>query len=167
MTSTKPNIETTSRDPRGTRSDVSSIDGIVAALYETISGPAGQARDWERQRALFLPGALLIAGTPQRDGSIAVEVLDPESYAATRGPYFTTNGFYETEVVRRTAHYGGIAQVWSSYESRHQPEGAVFLRGVNSMQLLYVNARWWIVSVVWQHESATLPLPREMMRPAW
>ena len=164
MTSTKPNIGTTSRTDPGTRGDVSSIDGIVAALYETISGPAGQERDWERQRSLFLSGALLVAGTPQRDGSIAVEVLDPETYAAVRAPYFTTNGFYETEVARRTECYGGVAQVWSSYESRHAPDGEAFMRGINSIQLLYVNARWWIVSVVWQHESAGLPLPEDMMR---
>jgi hypothetical protein len=44
--------------PPGPRaSDVKSMDAIIAALYEVISGPAGQQRDWDRMRNLFVPGA--------------------------------------------------------------------------------------------------------------
>ena len=41
-------------------SDVSTLDGILHALYEVLSGPAGQPRDWERYRSLFIEGARLI-----------------------------------------------------------------------------------------------------------
>ena len=34
-------------------SDTTSPDAIIAALYDVISGPAGQARDWDRFRGLF------------------------------------------------------------------------------------------------------------------
>jgi hypothetical protein len=37
-------------------SDVESIDAIIAAAYDVISGPAGQKRDWDRERSLFYPG---------------------------------------------------------------------------------------------------------------
>lgn len=33
--------------------DIGSIDGIIAALYEVVSGAAGQARNWDRMRTLF------------------------------------------------------------------------------------------------------------------
>ena len=33
--------------------DVASIDAIMRAVYEVISGPAGQKRDWNRMRSLF------------------------------------------------------------------------------------------------------------------
>src|SRR6478609_3906954 len=47
--------------PSGPRAgDVKSMDAIIAALYEVISGPAGQQRDWDRMRNLFVPGARLI-----------------------------------------------------------------------------------------------------------
>ena len=36
------------------------MDAIVAALYDVISGPIGQQRDWDRMRNLFVPGARLI-----------------------------------------------------------------------------------------------------------
>ena len=40
--------------------DVKSVDAIIAAVYDAISGPAGE-RDWDRLRSLFLPEARLIA----------------------------------------------------------------------------------------------------------
>ena len=49
--------------------DVSSIDGIVAALYDVISGPAGQSRNWDRMRTLFIPEGRLIATGKRPDGT--------------------------------------------------------------------------------------------------
>ena len=54
-----PMTQTTSptpRPPAADPADVSSIDAIVAALYDVISGPAGEKRDWARFRSLFAPG---------------------------------------------------------------------------------------------------------------
>ncbi len=41
--------------PKAKKADVESVDSLMAALYDVISGPAGKARDWERFRSLFLP----------------------------------------------------------------------------------------------------------------
>src|SRR5688572_18845337 len=38
--------------PAANPADVASIDAIVAALYDVISGPAGKKRDWDRMRSL-------------------------------------------------------------------------------------------------------------------
>src|SRR4051794_4671809 len=46
--------------PAAKPADVESIDAILKALYEVISGPKGQARDWDRFRSLFAPEARLI-----------------------------------------------------------------------------------------------------------
>ena len=43
--------------------DVESIDAIITAAYDVISGPAGKKRDWDRERSLFIPGARLIPTT--------------------------------------------------------------------------------------------------------
>lgn len=138
--------------------DCASIDRIVAALYSSISGPAG-ARDWQRQRRLFLPGAPMIAATPAADGSVDVELLDADSYERTRAPLFSSHAFYETELARRTERFGCVAHVLSTYESRLSPHGAPFMRGVNSIQLVRAEGRWWIVSVAWQHEGSSSPIP--------
>ena len=145
--------------------DGSSIDSIIKAAYDVISGSAGQPRDWERERSLFLPGARLIptavkAGDNQSD--LAPQMLDVESYIVRVEPLFRVKGFYETEVARRTEQFGRIAHVWSTYESRYnQEDPAPFMRGINSFQLFNDGTRWWIVTVYWQHESASCPIPGE------
>jgi hypothetical protein len=148
-------------------SDVSSIDAIIAASYDVISGPVGKKRDWDRERSLFAPGARLIptATVPgETDVDLAPLVLDVEGYIARVEPLFEKSGFYETEVARRTEQFGQIAHVWSTYESRHDPsEPEPFMRGTNSFQLFNDGKRWWILSVYWQHESKQHPLPQKYL----
>jgi hypothetical protein len=147
--------------------DVSSIDAIINAAYDGISGPAGKKRDWDRERSLFLPGARLIptameAG--QNDGGLAPHFLDVDEYIARVEPYFQENGFYEKEVARRTEEVGQIAHVWSTYESRHsENDPEPFMRGINSIQLFHDGARWWIVNIYWQHESAGSQIPAKYL----
>ena len=145
--------------------DVSSIDAIINAAYDVISGPAGQARDWDRERSLFSPGARLIPTAMAAGDNLsepAPQFLDNEAYIARVEPFFRENGFYETEIARRTEQFGQIAHVWSTYESRHSPgDPEPFMRGINSIQLFHDGARWWIVNIFWQHESAAHPLPEK------
>jgi hypothetical protein len=149
-------------DPR----DVESIDAIIAATYAVISGPAGQARDWNRERSLFYPGARVIptASIPGRnDVDLAPQMLDVEAYIARVEPLLQ-KGFYEKEVARRTEEFGRIAHVWSTYESRHDPsDREPFMRGINSFQLFNDAKRWWILSVYWQHESAQHAIPTKYL----
>ena len=147
--------------------DTSSIDALVNAAYDVISGPAGQARDWERERSLFWPGARLIptATVPGRnDVDLAPLMLDVEGYIERVEPIFAKGGFYETEIARRTEQFGRIAHVWSTYESRHsRDDREPFMRGINSFQLFHDGNRWWIVNIFWQHESAKHPLPERYL----
>lgn len=145
--------------------DVVSIDSIITAAYDGISGPAGKARDWDRERALFIPGARLIptakdAGELNRNVDLAPRNLDVEEYIARVQLYFEKEGFYEKEIARRTEQFGHIAHVWSTYESRHSPDDPKpFMRGINSIQLFNDGERWWIVTIYWQHESLEDRIP--------
>lgn len=144
-------------DPR--REDVESIEGIVKALYECISGPAGP-RDWERERSLFAAGARLQPTRPKDDGGGTMDVFDVEGYIASRTPFFAQNDFFEVEVSRRVDRFGNIAQVWSVYEYRRSPEDPEpFGRGINSIQLFHDGDRWWVVSVLWDNERPGNLLP--------
>jgi hypothetical protein len=142
--------------------DTSTIDALIDAFYESISGPAGE-RDWERQRSLFTAGARLYAITAL-DGSERFEAMSLEEYAESRGPFFRNNSFYEVEVGRREERWTSLAVVYSTYEGRHQPEDAPFLSGLNVLQLVKLDGRWRIASVIWKHESASDPLPARYRR---
>jgi len=148
--------------------DVESIDAIIAAAYDVISGPAGKERDWDRERSLFISGARLIPTAVEagrNDVDLAPQTLNVEDYIARVEPLFAKNGFYEKEVARRVEQFGQIAHVWSTYESRHDPsDAAPFMRGINSIQLFDDGNRWWILSIYWQHESAEHPLPKKYLQ---
>ena len=147
--------------------DVASIDAIIRATYDVISGPAGKKRDWNRERSLFYPGARLIptASVPGRnDVDLEPQILDVEGYIARAEPLFEKAGFYEKEIARRVEEFGQIAHVWSTYESRHDPDDAKpFMRGINSIQLFNDGKRWWILSIYWQHENAAHPIPKKYL----
>lgn len=155
--------------PAANPADVESIDAIVTASYDVISGPAGQKRDWDRERSLFIPGARLIpttkaAGEINPNRAITPNVLDVDGFIERSRDYLEQNGFFEREIARRTEQFGQIAHVWSTYESRHNKDDPEpFMRGINSIQLLYDDSRWWIMTVFWQHESVEIPVPAKYL----
>ena len=134
--------------------DVASIDAIVAALYDVISGPAGEKRDWNRMRSLFSAGGRLMPLGPR-----GLRVGGVEDYIRVSGPLLEERGFFEREIGREVEEYGGIAHVFSAYEARNATEGPVIMRGINSIQLARHGGRWWVVSVMWQPETADNPIP--------
>lgn len=144
-------------------SDAASIEGILRALYESISGPAGAARDWGRFRSLFLPGARLVRTSLADDGTPRAQAFDPEAYERDTVDYFEREPFYETEVGRRVARFGNIAHVLSVYEARHAPGAEAFRRGINSIQLFHDHRRWWVVGVLWDNEREDTPIPTEYL----
>jgi hypothetical protein len=152
--------------PEPDRRDVESIDAIIAAAYDVISGPGDEKRDWNRERSLFYPGARIIptASVPGRnDVDLEPQMLDVEAYIARAEPILQ-KGFYEKEVARRTEQFGQIAHVWSTYESRHdQSDLEPFMRGINSFQLFNDGKRWWILSICWQHEGAEHAIPQRYL----
>jgi hypothetical protein len=151
--------------PTANPSDVGTIDAIIAAVYDVISGPAGQKRDWDRMRSLFIPGARLIPTGPRPNGGYGSRVLGVEDYVTRGSAMFEKEGFFETESARRTEIFGQIAHVFSTYESRHSPdETKPFQRGINSMQLMNDGKRWWIVTIFWQAEDEKNPLPEKYLK---
>jgi hypothetical protein len=144
--------------------DVATMDSTIAALYDVISGPAGK-RNWDRFRSLFAPGARLIANGPRPTGEVGSRVMTVEEYAQRNGPFFEKNGFFEREAARHTDEFANIAQVFSTYESRHDKDDAKpFQRGINSIQLVNDGKRWWVVTVFWQGEDEKNPLPAKYLK---
>ena len=150
--------------PPANSADVASADAIVAALYDVISGPAGQKRNWDRFRSLFVPGGRLIPTFVAQDGSVRHRMLDVEDYIAGSGKSLEERGFFERELHRTTEQYGNIMHVFSTYDSKAKAnDEKPFARGINSIQLLNDGKRWWVVNVFWDAERATNPLPAEYL----
>ena len=151
--------------PAAKAADVASIDAIIAAVYDVISGPAGAPRDWDRMRSLFAPEGRMGAMVARPDGSYVLRAMSPDDYIARNTKAFAAMGFFETEKARTMETFGQIAHVFSTYEARHAKDDAKpFMRGINSIQLINDGKRWYVLNLIWQAEDAKLQLPERYLR---
>ena len=78
--------------PPADPADVESIDAIITALYDVISGDAGVARDWDRFLSLFAPGGTLSpVGRPPGASTYQRNVITPGEYAERVGEMLEAN----------------------------------------------------------------------------
>ena len=84
-----------------------------------------------------------------------------DDYIGKSGPILEKEGFTEHELGRRTEVYGNLATVWSSYDGRTQ-SGSFHERGINSFQLVKIDGKWVVASILWQEETPDNPLPANL-----
>ncbi len=151
--------------PMAKPEDVKSIEAITAAVYDVISGPAGKARDWDRFRSLFVPDARLMpVRVPKPPAHNDIAPYTVEDYIEHSSPAMLTQGFAERGISNRVEAFGNIAQVWSTYESRHSfSEAQPFARGINSFSLIKDGDRYWIVQILWDSERPGSPIPEKYL----
>tara|TARA_R110000868_G_scaffold91812_2_gene254388 strand:+ start:2102 stop:2662 length:561 start_codon:yes stop_codon:yes gene_type:complete len=145
-------------------SKVKTLDSTIKTLYRTISGEKGVERNWKLFQYLFMPGAKLIPSGKNEKGEYKVRYLKPEDYIKSSGKWLVENGFFEKELFRTVNTFGNITQVFSTYESfKSETDIYPFMRGINSIQLLFDGNRWWIINIYWAQESKEHPIPAEYL----
>ncbi|NJM53695.1 MAG: nuclear transport factor 2 family protein [Blastocatellia bacterium] len=149
-----PKIEA---DPK----DVSTIDGIIKAFYETISGGKGVQRQWSRDKTLYTPDVRFVAMSEQ-DGKIRASVMNHANYVNGSNEFFVNEGFTEKEIGRIERRFGNIAHVFSSYEFWTEGKTAK-TRGVNSIELFWDGTRWWISAASWDEERPNNRIGKEFL----
>jgi len=157
----RPNVVVTEVAARP--EDIASIDAIIAAFYDVISGPAGQPRQWSRDRSLYIAGVRFVSTGYDRQDRRTVEIMDHQQFVDATDAGMVAQGFYESEIHRVTHHVNDIAHVFSTYEMRRTPDGPVFGRGVNSIELFWDGTRWWIAGAVWIDEAPGHALPADLL----
>lgn len=141
--------------------DVKTIDALIKASYEVVSGEKGEKRQWERDNYLHHPKAVYSYFDSQKGKQMTVTL--EEFHKETDEMTFNT-AFYESEVNREVRIFGNIAHVWSTYETRLEKNGEVERRGINSIQLVYGNDRWYIISWTFCGESEDSIIPKTFDR---
>lgn len=144
--------------------DGDSIDSLVRAVYDVISGPPGP-RDWDRFRKLFAEGARMIPMRKTPAGDMAPVVLTPEQFIERVSANTAKQGFFESEIIRRVDSFGDIAHVFSTYESRRAPEEKPFTRGINSFQLVRSGGAWRVLTILWDSERDGNSIPERYLKP--
>ena len=141
-----------------TKADLAGIDQAIRGVYEVISGPPGQKRDFDKMRTLFAPNATLKSISPRglHGGSL-------EDYISRNKDVLEREGFTERELGRRVEVWGGLATAWSAYDGR-TANGSFHERGINSFQLVKVDGKWLVASILWQEETPANPLPANLIK---
>jgi hypothetical protein len=139
--------------------DVATIDGLIKAYYESVSGHPG-SRDGERMLSLFIEGGKISVGLAGDEPTHELA----EEYLRTERFLKLTEDFFEREISRDTQRFGNMANVISTYGISDAMENTDYTaRGVTVFQLIRHNDRWWILSTMWQRESPEFPLPAELL----
>ena len=145
--------------------DVQSVDGIISALYDVISGPAGE-RNWSRFSSLYKDQATMGAISEAEDGSLRFFAMTPDEYRERNDEYFKKNGFWEEEMGREVFRFGEMATVHTAFKIKSAKDGKVTRRGVNTVQLVYDQGRWWITNVTWNTEREDNNIPEQLLKDA-
>jgi hypothetical protein len=133
-------------------------NGIPAAIDAAISGPAD--KDRACMKALFIPEARMTFVSIGADGKpgYSIETLDDWiARVKTRGHLMLE----EKQVKFQIEHYGGIAQLWSTYVL--DSDGKQVARGINSIQAIKETGGWRVTGIMVQAETETVPLPKEYL----
>lgn len=148
----------TTQRPEANPADVESVDAIVSAGFDAISGASNKERDWERFQSLFHPDARLVA-TGRPEGEPAHRTYPVPEYVKVARKAGADSSLYERVVHTEIERYGDIAQVWVTYEARNSPDGEVISRGIEAFHLWYDGDRWWIMNVLGHGEREGAPIP--------
>lgn len=139
--------------------DVTTIEGIVKASYEVISGAPGVPRDWARDRTLFDPNSHSVGiEVDPKTGAVTAKSVTEQEYADEADAGMVKAGFTERELNHVIHRYGNVATVLSSYETRTAASPNVS-HGMNIFQLYFDGSRWWILSMVWDEQRPGNPQP--------
>ncbi len=152
-------VVVTKIDAQEKPNDFSKIDNVINVLYGVISGPAGD-RNWVLFKSLFHEKAIMGTTGTNKEGIKIFNHFTPDDYVQRNGPAFKTRGFFEEEIERVTNQFGGVAQVFTSYQYRFEKGGEIQKRGINCVQLAFEKDRWFITQIIWEGESANNMLPK-------
>jgi hypothetical protein len=141
------------QEPYPLYKDVATLDGIIKAYYEVVSGPAGP-KQTERDKSLHYPYANVMVTGITRTGDRFLRMMTLKEFHENT----PDDEWYENEIHRVTETFGNITHVWSTYEFKNKPQGPIIGRGINSIQLYNDGERWWILSWLYDTERSDNPI---------
>lgn len=143
--------------------EVGTLDGIIKAYYETVTVKKGEKISFVRDSFLHAPNALVGMARKDKSGKLQLQLITLKEFHKNSDAMLEKDGFYEKEISRKVENYGSIYHVWSTYEARNVADGPLLERGINSIQLFFDGARFWILSWVFDNEGNGNPIPKKYL----
>lgn len=138
------------------------IEVVINSLYKSISFQKNERPDLDKLKELFLDEARLIRTT--KDSFEVMSVAEFISNFNTQLDAGAFIEFREYEIKKKIEMFGGIAHVFSTYQTDFETEGGrLKARGINSIQLIEMNNEWKVVNIFWYNEDEANKVPEEYL----
>ncbi len=144
--------------------ELTTPEGVVRELYRMVCvDKGGPDTDWSQVRNLFLPQAVVVL----RVSKDASQVFDVQGWiddfvAWDEKARVKERGFYEKILVMKPRVFRDIANVFVHYEAAIVDSDKKPTHGVDSIELVRKDGRWWIASITNDLPNAEHPLPAEL-----
>ena len=142
-------------DPR-----LETAEGVVQELYRLICVPVGGKTDWEQVRNLFIPEAVIILRVSKTASStFTVQGWIDDFIAYNDKAKSSERGFEEKIVRMSTTVFRDIAHILVLYEARMLDWSKPAAPGVDSIELIRKDGRWWIAAITNDLPNEENPIP--------
>lgn len=154
----QPEKTETGTSPYFESKNFSTINSIVKNLYQSLTYEHGKEPNLKEFKQLFIKGARLVHVKNHK-----YVTMTPDSFAVQFKNQIDNGvlkSYVEHEVSRKTDTLGNVVHVFSTYKTNFMTDNGIgHSHGINSIQLLKSNGRWWIVSILWDEANSNNPIP--------
>lgn len=135
------------------------INQLVLDAYAAISFEAGTVPNYDALREVFTEDAIFQNFRGDTLSTANFEEFLAGYRASVEGGQLTS--FDEVELGGVTEYFGKIGHRISAYASYINSPDEIGERGVNSFQVIQVDGKWQVNSIVWDIEKDGQPIPSE------
>ena len=140
--------------------ELQSAEGVVRELYRLICVPVGGTTDWEKVRALFIPEAVIVLRVSKDAFStFTVQGWIDDFVSFNEKARSSERGFEEKIVRMSPMVFRDIAHVLVLYEARMLDWSKPAQPGVDSVELVRKDGRWWIAAITNDIPNEEHPVP--------
>lgn len=137
-----------------------SPEGVVRELYRLVCVPVGGASDWDAVRALFIPEAVIVLRVSKdATSTFTLQGWIDDFIAFNTKAKSGERGFEEKIVRMSPTVFRDIAHVLVLYETRMLDWTRAPSRGVDSIELIRRDGRWWIAAITNDIPDEEHPVP--------
>lgn len=134
------------------------IDETIEQLYASISFSEGRKPNFALFKEFFIPGAKLIDNNGDTPLIFSIDgYIDFFQESLASGVF---KSMFQIEIAHKTETFGKIAQRFSTYELRYNPnDEEPYSIGINSIQMILIGNFWTVTSMVWNDQTPGLEIP--------
>lgn len=144
-------------------SRLQSPEAVVRELYRLVCVAPGDSTDWEQVRNLYIPEAVIVLRVSKDAMStFSVQGWIDDFVAWDKKANVMERGFEEVIVRMQPMVFRDISHIFVLYDARITSSTKPPTRGVDSIDLIQKNGRWWIASIVNDLPTPEHPIPTQL-----